>query len=236
MTSLAFNWLDWVLIGIIATSTLVGLFRGFVREGLSIVVWILAFYLAFILSPALEEKVLAEYISHPTIRYSIAFASILVLTLIIGSFANYLIATAVKKTGLGGTDGLLGTVFGFVRGVLIIAVILLFAKLTPIVDQEWFKESKVLPKFAWLEEWIHRVMPKEVQQYLQPRDIKSNEEIFEEEVINLPDDLELLNDDKQPQQDKAGSDDEITIYDEASSEKMITTESDSDAENTNWQL
>ncbi|MCP5854482.1 CvpA family protein, partial [Klebsiella pneumoniae] len=39
---MAFTWVDWAIIAIIAVSTLISLKRGFVKEALSLLIWIIA--------------------------------------------------------------------------------------------------------------------------------------------------------------------------------------------------
>lgn len=161
------GWVDWVIIGLILLSTLVGLIRGFVREGLSLAVWVIAVWLALTYSSVLAKH-FESNISHPSIRYGVAFAAIAIVTLIVGGFINHLIAQAVKKTGMGGTDRILGLVFGFIRGALVIAVVLLLANLTPVNNEAWWQKSHLIPRFNWLVKWIHNVLPPSIAQHLQP--------------------------------------------------------------------
>ncbi len=164
----AYNWVDWTIVGLIVLSTLVGVLRGFVREGLSLVVWILAVWIAFTFADGVAKDWLANHVANPSIRYALAFAGLFVAVLIIGGFINFLIGAAVDKTGLGGTDRLLGLVFGFVRGVLIIAVLILAISLTPAKVESWYTKAKLPPHFSWLVNWIHSLIPEDIKQHLKP--------------------------------------------------------------------
>jgi membrane protein required for colicin V production len=67
---------------------------------------------------------------------------------------NHLIAAIVKATGLSGTDRLLGTVFGVLRGAMLVLVILiLMPAIVPIEQDDWYKQSIVIPKFLLMEAW-----------------------------------------------------------------------------------
>ncbi|NNE63122.1 MAG: CvpA family protein, partial [Gammaproteobacteria bacterium] len=113
------SWLDLVIIGIILISALISLVRGFVKESISLVSWILAGFIAFRYFSALAE-LLVSYIESPTVRTGIAFSVLFVCTLIVGAIVNFMASQMVSKTGLSGTDKTLGMVFGAARGVLIV--------------------------------------------------------------------------------------------------------------------
>lgn len=160
------NWVDVVILGIIGTSALISLARGFVREALSIAVWIAAFVLARYLSAPLA-LVLAPYIESPTLRIGAAFAIVFVGVLLLGALLNYLAALLVGSTGLTGTDRSLGVVFGAGRGVLVVAVLLLLLGLSDVPREAWWQESVLVRGFTpwvcrigvndWMRDWTFRV-------------------------------------------------------------------------------
>lgn len=144
------NWLDAVLIGIIAVSALISLVRGFVREVLSLATWIAAFLLSVRYTEALA--VYAEpYISSPTIRLVAAFAALFIATLVVGGLLNYMASVLVGRTGLSGTDRSLGLVFGGLRGLLIVALLVLMAGLTAVPRESWWQRSLLTTQ---LRPWV----------------------------------------------------------------------------------
>jgi len=154
-------WVDIVIVGIILISTLISLFRGFVKESISLATWILAGILAVrymdVLAVLLENS-----IESVTIRMAAAFAVLFIVTLIIGAIINYIISQMVNKTGLGGTDKALGMVFGMGRGVLIIVMLLLLAGLTPMPDEVWWKESLLIEHFSSISVWVREFLPQDL--------------------------------------------------------------------------
>lgn len=162
MTSVGINWADIIIVAIVLFSALISLFRGFVREALSLVSWVLAFWFALSFCHPLSD-LLTNYIKSPTLRIGAAFGGIFVVVLIACGIINYIISTLVDKTGLSGTDRLLGIVFGLIRGVLLVAALLLVARLTtPMADEEWWTGSTFIQYFDPVEGWLQGFIPQEV--------------------------------------------------------------------------
>ena len=148
-----FNWADWAIVALVAVSTLVSLKRGFVKEAMSLAVWSLAILVALMFSSRVEAM-LGDAISVPSLRYMAAFAILFFAVLIVGGLVNYLISELVKLTGLTGTDRVLGMVFGFVRGVILVLVTLIFLPgIIPVSEDPWFQQSQLIPKVLMLEDW-----------------------------------------------------------------------------------
>jgi len=154
-------WVDIVIVGIILISTLISLFRGFVKESISLATWVLAGILAVrymdVMAALLENS-----IESVTIRMAASFAVLFIVTLIVGAIINFIVSQMVNKTGLGGTDKALGMVFGLGRGVLIIVMILLLAGLTPMPEELWWKESLLIEHFSSLSVWVREFLPQDL--------------------------------------------------------------------------
>jgi membrane protein required for colicin V production len=145
------NWADWTILAVLTISSLISLKRGFVKEALSLAIWVIAFAVASWFSPMLAP-LLAAYIDAPSLQQMSAFAILFVLTLLVGAAVNYLIATLVKATGLSGTDRLLGVLFGAIRGSVIIMVLVLYLpKLVPVNEDAWWQQSALIPHFLGFE-------------------------------------------------------------------------------------
>jgi membrane protein required for colicin V production len=154
-----FTWIDIVIIAILGLSTLISLFRGFVKETFSLASWAAAFLAALSFGHQISEEYLLNYIHSPTVRLITAYGSLFLITLILCSIVTYFISRLVHKTGLSGTDRLLGVIFGGARGVLLIAALLLVAKLTPFPQEEVWKNSFLVPRFEPVEVWLKNILP-----------------------------------------------------------------------------
>ena len=110
---------DYAILGILLISSFISLVRGFVKEALSLVGWILAFWVSLGFAVPLS-KWFESSMDDPTLRLIIAFVVLFVLTLIVSAVVNFFASRLVQRTGLTGTDRFLGVIFGFLRGALLI--------------------------------------------------------------------------------------------------------------------
>jgi len=154
-------WIDYVIFAVIGLSAIIGLFRGFVREALSLVAWGAAIWVALTFAP-LAASYLEPYIETPSLRHIAAFAGLFLTTLIAGAIVNYLVSLLVRKSGIGGTDRFLGLFFGVARGVLVVAILVLLAGLTPLPEDPWWKESQVMPTFEQLAVSLRGFLPEDI--------------------------------------------------------------------------
>ena len=153
-------WVDLIVLGVIGLSALISLWRGFLREVLSLAAWVAAFVIAFLFVDK-GAALLTPYVSVPSVRMILAFGGLFLITLFIGGLVNLLIAILVKHTGLSGTDRMLGIIFGVLRGIVIITVLVLLAGLTPIPQDPWWQQSLFLHHFQSLAVWLQNFLPAE---------------------------------------------------------------------------
>ncbi len=158
-------WIDYVIIGIIALSAIISIVRGFVKEVLSLVAWILAFWVALTFSPQFSV-LLSDYISTPSISLFTAFSGLFIVTLILSALVNNLIAAIVVKTGLSGTDRMLGVLFGLLRGVAIVTLLVLLAAATPMPNDAWWQNAVLIAHFEKLAIWVRQFLPDGLAQYV----------------------------------------------------------------------
>ena len=108
---------------------------------------------------------LAEYVSLPSVRLILAFGGLFLATLFVGGVLNILLGQLVLRSGLTVTDRMIGVVFGFLRGVAVMVVLVLLAGLTPLPEDPWWEESQFLPYFQNLALWLRDFFPADYDRY-----------------------------------------------------------------------
>ena len=98
----------------------------------------------------------------PTLRLIIAFVALFVLSLIVSSVINFFATRLVQRTGLTGTDRFLGVIFGFLRGAVLVSVLVLLAGLTTLPKEDWWDDSFLLFRFQAIAMWIRELLPGDV--------------------------------------------------------------------------
>ncbi|ASU16370.1 CvpA family protein [Actinobacillus pleuropneumoniae] len=150
---------DIIVIGLIAFSILVSLWRGFTSEVLSLAGWVVAFFVASGFYPYLSSyltQVNSVYLQNSEyLRNGVAAAVLFILTLIVCGIITALLSKLIDTTGLSATDRVLGGAFGALRGILIVAAILFFLDTFSSASQtELWKESQLIPHFDFIVKWF----------------------------------------------------------------------------------
>lgn len=163
-------WFDIAILSVILLSTLISLIRGFVKESISLATWMIAGFIAVYYHQQLAELIMPyfvdmsiSFINPSLLSMAAAFAILFISTLIIGAIVNFMVSQLVTKTGLSGTDKLLGMVFGAARGVLIISIIV-FALLayTTFPSQPWWQDSVLVDYFKEVSVMLKDFMPQDL--------------------------------------------------------------------------
>lgn len=130
---------DYAVIGIVSISVLVGLWRGAVYEVLSILGWPLAFVVSSYAAPKLA--VLLPVSSAQT-RSALAYVGVFVVVLLLWSLLSWMFSKLAMAVGLGLIDGMLGALFGVLRGVLVIIALVWLAAMTHLPEQRFWRDAK----------------------------------------------------------------------------------------------
>lgn len=155
---------DIVITVVIFLSTLISWIRGFTREILSLLAWIGAFWVGFSFSHPVAD-IFTNYIKAPSLRIAVAFTLLFIVTFILISILNFCIGLLINRVGLSSLDKFFGVFVGAARGILLVALMLLLAKLTPVTEDAWWKNSLLIPKFEPIENWLKSFMPEYVEKH-----------------------------------------------------------------------
>lgn len=131
------TWLDYAVLAVLAVSVAWGIWRGLVREVMSLAGFVIAFLAANLFAGPLSEHVPTSVV-RAEFRVLIAFVAVFLAALIISSLTGLLLAKILKAAGLGGVDRALGAAFGLARAVLVLLAFALVAGLTGLPrDSQW---------------------------------------------------------------------------------------------------
>lgn len=155
---------DGVIVLIIFISTFISWIRGFTREILSLAAWVGAFLVGFNFSHRLGD-VFSNYIHTPVLRTVAAFTLLFMVTFILISVVNFCISLLINRIGLSTLDRFCGLFVGAARGVLLVGLVLLLAKLTPMTQDLRWKNSFLIPKFEPVENWLKSFMPPYIEKH-----------------------------------------------------------------------
>lgn len=150
--------LDWAIVAVILVSGLISVWRGFVREAISLGTWVAAFLVALIFADKLAA-LLPAAVESPLARWGLAAIGLFMATLLVGGLVNFLVSSLVERTGLTGTDRSLGVVFGILRGVLIVGLGVLIIGDTALQSEPWWQSSRLAPHFEPFADWIRQAYP-----------------------------------------------------------------------------
>jgi membrane protein required for colicin V production len=160
------NWIDYTILAVLGFSVLVGLWRGLVSEVLALVIWVAAFWVAWLLGPTVAARLTA--ITLPALRVAAGYAACFVLVLVLGAILRYVVRRLLEGSGLSGTDRLLGMLFGFVRGALLVCVLVFLCQFTSLTREPLWQQSVLLPPFQSATIWLGQQVPPDLRAHFQP--------------------------------------------------------------------
>jgi len=155
---------DFIVLGVIIISVIVSLMRGFVKEALSLTGWLVSLWVAMTFSSGMAE-LFGSSINDPTLRLLAAFVALFVLSLIVGSMINFFASQFVQRAGLTGVDRTIGAVFGFLRGILLVTIIVMLLGLTTLPKEKWWDESFFMFRFEVIATWLKDLLPGDIARY-----------------------------------------------------------------------
>ena len=139
------NEADFLICAVLLISTVVGVSRGVVREVLAIVGWVIAIFLALKFAPELAAVIPLESLG-TYVRTALAGIIIVVVTLFAFGLFGRLCARLLAAASITFEDRAIGSVFGFLRGVIIVCVAVFLLGMTSAVRTgQWRNSVLVVP-------------------------------------------------------------------------------------------
>ena len=112
---------DYAVLLVVGVSILLSVMRGFLREVMALLAWVVAFWVANLYTASLAPM-LPQSIPTPELRLLAAFVAIFLATLLVMTLISITVSHFLKAIGVGPFDRALGAVFGFARGMVIVLV------------------------------------------------------------------------------------------------------------------
>jgi len=135
---------DYIVLAAIIISAATGLLRGFLREAIALVSWIVALILAGHFS-GLVEPHLGGLLAGTLVKPWVARLIILVLVLLVGALIGAAASHFVRLSIFSGMDRLLGFAFGMLRGLLLFGLFVMLGQLMRLESEPWWQHSRLIP-------------------------------------------------------------------------------------------
>ena len=150
------NWLDILIVAAVGTSVAIGVLRGFVRECFSLAAYMVG-YLVATGTYVFIADLFTGIICSPQIREILSFAIIFILAVVLTNLlGRYLRKLIAKAKGLSLADRLVGLTFGFCRGVLILALVMIPLSLFPAIGSDSIRGSTLAPYLIMVSRELSR--------------------------------------------------------------------------------
>lgn len=158
-------WVDYAILGLVGIYLLAGLAHGGNREMRSLLGWLLALGIAWCY--ALEfSAFLRTAVVHPSARMAASFVLMLMITRIFAGLIFFLMAEGTTKDRVTLPGRAAGMMIGLLRGLVVVAVIVLLSGLTPLPKDSWWLESRLIPPFQSVAVWSRDHIPSGIGGYI----------------------------------------------------------------------
>ena len=156
---------DWVLVGVLVFSMLLGAWRGLMYEVLSVLGWVVSFFVAQWFAPELAPRLPLQSAAEP-VRYAAAFVLIFIASVFAAGLLAFLVKKLVAAVGLAPVDRVLGAALGVLRGVILLLAATVVIDMTALKTSDWWRESKGAPVLAATLKALKPVLPEQFAKYL----------------------------------------------------------------------
>jgi membrane protein required for colicin V production len=151
--------IDIIIAVALVTSIVIGFVRGFVKESISIAALVIAIWAALYFGPAVG-KVSQSWLSAEELQTWFGRILVFAIILSIGGLLGWGISKLVRLSVLSGFDRLLGSLFGALRGILLVALFVIGGQYSGFDNDDWWLQSRLLLHFEVVADWIKVMAPK----------------------------------------------------------------------------
>ncbi|MCH9693092.1 MAG: CvpA family protein [Gammaproteobacteria bacterium] len=151
--------IDIIIAVALLLSIVVGLVRGFVKEAFSIATLVIAIWASLYFGPALGD-VSQSWLSSEELQTWFGRILVFAIVLSVGGLLGWGLSKLIRLSVLGGVDRLIGCLFGALRGILLVAVFVIGGQFAGFSNDGWWLESRLLPHFQVVADWIKVMAPK----------------------------------------------------------------------------
>lgn len=151
--------IDILIAVALVISIVVGFVRGFVKEAISIGTLVVAIWAALYFGPA-AGSFSDSWLSSTELQTWFGRIVIFGVALAVGGLLGWGVSKLVRLSVLSGFDRVAGSLFGVVRGILLVAVFVIGGQFAGFDNDEWWLRSKLLPHFEVVADWIKVMAPK----------------------------------------------------------------------------
>ncbi|MFA5520336.1 MAG: CvpA family protein [Castellaniella sp.] len=159
------NTLDYLLLGIVLISAVLGLMRGLIKEVLSLCAYVAAFAGALWWGPRMSGW-LPDLLENPLLRMGAAYLIVFLVVLLTIGLLNMALGAMLDRTGLASADHGLGILFGLLRGVIIVLALVVLAGYTELPQEPWWVESRFSGPSVRLVQTLKQWLPASVVAWL----------------------------------------------------------------------
>lgn len=150
--------LDWIILAILGFSTVVGFFVGFIRSILSVLVWVVAVVVSMYFGPALAQS-FSSVTSSPDIQLWLSYGTVFIVTFLVGWVVKFVVGMFCAMSRPSFLNNMLGAGFGFIRGILLIVILMWFAMLAGANQTAFYQGSHLAPAFTGLTTAVAHIFP-----------------------------------------------------------------------------
>jgi membrane protein required for colicin V production len=156
---------DFVVVGVLGVSCVLGLIRGLLKEVLSLAAYAFAFVAAIWWGPRISDW-LSGWITQSFLRMTLAYVGVFIAVLLSIGVVNMALSALIDKTGLTPADHGLGAVFGLARGLLFVLILVTLAGFTPLPEETWWKNAMFSKQVVGAVQQIKSRVPEPIRAWL----------------------------------------------------------------------